>query len=187
MTTPKKTTRKLSGPAKDRFFDRFFRDDPELDEETAKKLSQRSKAVFASVRVRKTEWPLHREMRRRVIAKTDGVAKAPGPQPSDPAPAASSASAAPDRKPEAVAASDTETGFDPFAFGLVPVFKREGTEGLRAKLDEISSVENLRAMAKAQQIVLPKDIRRGDAKIKAVRLAILAAVEQRVSDRKAQM
>lgn len=186
MTTPKKTTRKLSGPAKDRFFDRFFGDDPELDEETAKKLSQRSKAVFASVRVRKTEWPLHREIRRRVIAKTTSVEKAAEPQPSKPAPAAAPAPKAPDPKPQA-AAAPTEPGFDPFAFGLVPVFKREGTEGLSAKLDEVSSVENLRAMAKAQQIVLPKDIRRGEAKIEAVRLAILAAVEQRVSDRKAQM
>jgi hypothetical protein len=53
MATQKKTTRKLSGPSKDHFFDRFFGDDKGLDEESAQRLSQRSKAVFTSVRVRK--------------------------------------------------------------------------------------------------------------------------------------
>ncbi len=72
-------------------------------------------------------------------------------------------------------------------FGLVPVFKREGAEGLRARLDDIVSVDDLRAMAKARQIILPKDIRRGEVAIDTVRQAVFIAVEQRVSDRKVQM
>jgi len=77
--------------------------------------------------------------------------------------------------------------FDPFVFGLVPVFKREGAEGLSARLNGIGDIESLRAMAKAQQIVLPREVRRGATSLEAVRSAILAAVDQRVSDRKAQI
>jgi hypothetical protein len=187
MTTQKKTTRKLSGPSKDRFFDRFFGDDKELDEETAKRLSQRSKAVFTSVRVRKSEWPLQREMRRRVIAKSPAVSKSHKSPPAEPMPSPAPVTASTPPETQAPAAPSSEPAFDPFIFGLVPVFKREGAEGLRAKLDEILSVDDLRAMAKAQQIILPKDIRRGEVAVDTVRQAVLAAVEQRISDRKAQM
>lgn len=56
-------------------------------------------------------------------------------------------------------ASDAQSAFDPFIFGLVPTFKREGAEG----------------------------IRREEVKIDNRRKAVLAAVEQSDSDRKAQL
>lgn len=74
---------------------------------------------------------------------------------------------------------------DPYAFGLVPVFKREGAKGLSAKLATIGSADHLRAMAKAQQIVLPRELRFGPADAATLRTAILEAVEKRVADRRA--
>lgn len=190
MATQKKTTRKLSGPSKDHFFDRFFGDDKSLAEETAQRLSQRSKAVFTSVRVRKPAWLSRHEPGRRITAKPaiDAAApeSAPAKQSQAPKPAKPVEPRAPSASPTTTA-SDAQSAFDPFIFGLVPTFKREGAEGIRAKLKEVDRIDNLRSMAKAQQIILPKEICRDEVKVDNPRKAVLAAVEQSVSDRKAQL
>lgn len=188
MATVKKTTRKLSGPSKDRFFDRFYAADGDLDPTTAERLSKRSKDVFTSVRVRKCEWPLSRDLRRaqEQPAPTPASRKPATPKPpkaATPKTTAPPAAATPPTSDKPA----TQAAFDPFVFGLVPIFKREGADGLRAKLDTISETENLRSMAKNQQIVLPREIRRGEVDAQSVRDAILQAVEQRVTDRKAQL
>lgn len=184
MASAKATTRKLTGKAKDRFFDSGL--SPE-----------EQKAAVASLQVRKEAWPISKDLRR-------SHADAPSPAPA-PTPKAAQAGKAPSAKPagQPVAkapapepaqppaappqAAPPSAAFDPFAFGLVPVFKREGADGLTARLNDIGDVENLRAMAKAQQIILPREVRRGEASLEAVRTAILNAVDQRVSDRKAQL
>ncbi|MCH9808754.1 MAG: hypothetical protein K0U74_13580 [Alphaproteobacteria bacterium] len=219
MANQKKTTRNLSGPSKDRFFERFYSDVPELDQKAAEDLTNRSKAVFTSVRVRNSEWPVARDLRRATgrapiksdaenptekpapqpakiappapkPAKSDKTAnvpsKTPAAEPPQPptAPPAKAKTAKPATPPSPDAAGSS---FDPFVFGLVPIFKREGADGLRDKLATIAETENLRAMAKNQQIILPREIRRGEVEAQTVRDAILAAVEQRVTDRKAQL
>ena len=63
--------------------------------------------------------------------------------------------------------------------------QREGAEGLIAKLAGVSRVDHLRAMAKAQQIVLPQELRSGDATAEAVRAGIAEAVGKRIKDRRA--
>lgn len=75
--------------------------------------------------------------------------------------------------------------FDPYAFGLIPVYQREGSEGLRSKLDTIENVDHLRSLARAQQIGLPASIRRGDVAADSIRDAIISAVEKRIADRRA--
>ena len=52
-------------------------------------------------------------------------------------------------------ASYAQSAFDPFIFDLVPTFKREGAEGIQAKLKEVAMIDNLHSMAKAQKIILP--------------------------------
>lgn len=79
--------------------------------------------------------------------------------PAEPAPSPVPVYASTPSKSQAPAGSISEPAFDPFVFYLVSVFKRKGAEGLRAKLDEIIVVSDLRAMAKAQHILLPKEIR----------------------------
>ncbi len=170
MASLKKVTRKLSGRAKDRFFDAGL--SPEAQ-----------KAAVTSVRVRKEHWPVSRDLGRPVLERTekgpDLVKPSPPPE-GTPAPQ-------PQDTPPPPTTDDQIPSFDSFQFGLVPVYKREGAEGLARKLAELDSVENLRAMAKDQQIVLPREVRRGEVTAEEVRKAIVAAVEQRVSDRRAQL
>jgi hypothetical protein len=75
--------------------------------------------------------------------------------------------------------------FDPYIFGLVPIYQRQGPDGLMAKLAEITHIDHLRRMAKAQQILLPAELRSGDADARALRAGIVAAVGKRIADRRA--
>lgn len=75
--------------------------------------------------------------------------------------------------------------FDPFAFGLVPVFQREGREGLLARLSAIAEPGNLQLLARSQQIVLPVHLRSGPAAQVELCSAIADAVERRVAQRRA--
>lgn len=196
-------TKKLSGPAKDRFFKRFFTEAGGLDEPTADRLTECSKQVFSSVRVRKNAEALNadstatatkpapapkkqaaeaRDTSRKQHEPTSRSPKTKAPDPVAVEPAKPDISLA-----EQLQASPPETteDADPFVFGLVPVYKREGAEGLLVKLAEIRSVAHLRAMAKAQQIVLARELRTGDIDVVTLRAAILEAVEKRVADRRA--
>lgn len=92
-------------------------------------------------------------------------------------------SSAPTLAPAPAQAADTP--FDAYAIGLVPTFQREGRDGLIAKLGTIASVEQLRAMAKAQQIVLPQELRTGPVTPEALRTAVADAVAKRIADRRA--
>ncbi|MBU1210049.1 MAG: hypothetical protein KJ587_02105 [Alphaproteobacteria bacterium] len=177
MASAKATTRKLTGKAKDNFFDAGL--SPEA-----------AKAAVTSLQVRKEAWPLSRDLARN-RAHAGATAQTPQAPPVSEAPLAKPAASGVAETPAPPLANPTvpapDVAFDPFVFGLVPVFKREGAEGLSARLNGIGDIESLRAMAKAQQIVLPREVRRGATSLEAVRSAILAAVDQRVSDRKAQL
>lgn len=237
-----KTTRKLSGPAKDRFFRRFYAEDAALTPDLAERLAQRSSSAFSSVRIRRDVFKLARIAPQRPVqtaptpkkslpgaepedaaAKGDRVvparvarppARAPSApsRPSPQAPVSAAGTIAPAAQPaarpqhpetvasplpaqtdsppppEAIAEPETAPAatapFDPFCIGLVPTLQREGRAGLAAKLAGISSVGDLRAMAKAQQIVLPRDLRTGDAEPETIREAIVTAVARRVEDRR---
>lgn len=179
MATQKKTTRKLTGIAKERFFDNVS--------------VEEAKRIVTSLRVRNDAYPVSRALQNRGVSRSkpttddkDTTSKAAAPETPPAAPPPKPALPPPSPAPAAAEAVEGG-GFDAFQFGLVPIFKREGAEGLRAKLDGIPSVDNLRDMAKAQQIILPREIRRGDVDAETVRGAILDAVEQRVTDRKAQL
>lgn len=228
----KTTTRKLSGPAKDRFFKRFFAEESALDADTAERLAEKSSATFSSVRVRKglrirpsapyAQRPLKASQTPKKtppkpertpteddapdIART--VAPSPSPSPSG-SPSQSSdvnATQTSDTASDAVsptsdlpsagadphsaqtlaqpAGPDDESGFDPFAFGIIPTLQREGEEGLRAHLAEIANIDHLRETAKAQQIVLPRELRKGDIPAETIRDAIVTAAIKRIADRR---
>lgn len=86
------------------------------------------------------------------------------------------------RREDEIAAEE----FDPFSIPLVPTYKRQGAEALRNELNSVNDAAQLRALAKSQQIVLPRDLRRGEvADVEAIRTAIVDAVAARVDDRAA--
>src|SRR5262245_8973302 len=131
----KRTTVRLSGHSKDRFLERFFSEEAGLDPEVAARLAARGKKTFAGLMVRKAA-----VMRRRRI----GV-PVTSPETSNLSPRSEVVPAA-----QARAADIPVADFGPYAFGLVPVYQREGREGLLSKLDSIGCLDQLRQMAKAQ-------------------------------------
>lgn len=147
------TTKKLAGPALERYLRRFFAEEPGLVAALAQSLTARASATFSSLRVRPLPRPL-------VVT-----------HPAQPA------ASAPDAGPAAA--------FDPYAIGLVPTFQREGRDGLVAKLGAIDTADNLRKMARAQQVMLPDAMRQGHIDAGALRTAIADAVARRIADRKA--
>lgn len=157
----RKATRKISGPQLERFFRHYYAQEPGLDAQIAETLARRSVATFSSVQVRRDiVGELGRgAVVRRVVTRV-------------PAPAADSPS---------VDGGD----FDPYFIGLVPTFQREGREGLIAKLSGVAGIDQLRQMARAQQISLPAELRSGDVEAGALRVAIADAVEKRIADRRA--
>ena len=174
----KDNTVKLSGHTKDRFLERFFADEPGLDADARRRLTGRAQSAFTSLRVRKA-----------LMAQQRPTKVGPGVRPAAIAPEVEPMTAAPVVPPPVVApvapAPAPETAFDTYAVKLVPVFQREGRTGLLAALAGVSSIEHLRQMAKAQQIVLPQPLRTGEAEADAVRTGIADAVAKRVADRRA--
>lgn len=181
----KRTTKKLSGIGLELFLRRYFASYSGVDETLARRLSQDGAKTFASVRIRRMAW--HDWRHRPKTTAEPGAAITRKPAKGETPPAAAKAAAAPAARPAAVAAvgGDTAEAFDPYAIGLVPTYQREGADGLEAKLAEITSLANLRKMARSQQIALPADLRGEDADIDDVRSAIVAAVGKRIANRRA--
>lgn len=168
-----KAAKKLSGPSLNRFFRRFFQAQPGLDPQIAEQLTKISVRTFSSVRVRRIAWRnVHGSPARRSVRRAA--------EPTSAEPVAEAHTAAPAAAEPAPAAA-----FDPYAFGLVPIFQREGRDGLLAKLANVGSADNLRKMARAQQIALPAELRSGDIALDQLREAITAAVEKRIANRRA--
>jgi hypothetical protein len=80
-----------------------------------------------------------------------------------------------------VVGQDTGEAFDPFAFSIIVVLKRQGRAALLKRLDAIVTPEHLHKMAAAQHIGVDKSI----TSAKALREAIADGAEQRLADRRA--
>ena len=185
----RRTTKKLSGPGLERFLRRFFKGQPGLDAVQAEQLAASAKRTFSMVRIRtvpsggaataeKNEptvaVPSERREAPSVSDKVARVASA----------LSQSRHASPPHETAAAPAQEPKP-FDPYAFGLVPTFQRQGAEGLLRMLATVEDVGDLRKLARAQQIVLPLELRSGEAEADDVRRGILAAVEKRIADRRA--
>lgn len=181
----KRTTKKLTGIGLELFLRRFYGTYADIDEKLADQLSKDGAQTFASVRVRHIAW---RDWRPRIKAMAGSVAKVPDKRDADAA-VAKKAPATPSQSTATASAAPEPTAgdvpFDPYAIGLVPVYQREGAEGLSEKLATIGSLDNLRKMARSQQVALPAELRGSDADITSVRAAIVSAVGKRIANRRA--
>jgi len=171
----KKPSKELSGPSLNRFFRRFFRAQPGLDARAADQLASVAARSIASIRLRRVAWAKLRQRRSKPPAP-----RAPATPPVPPPDAI-----AVEPPPPSTAQSKPEARFDPYAFGFIPVYQREGRDGLLDKLSGISGADNLRKMARAQQIALPAELRKGEIPLDELRAAIANAVEKRMADRRA--
>jgi hypothetical protein len=71
--------------------------------------------------------------------------------------------------------------FDPYIFGAVAVLMREGRNRLLARLEEITTIEHLRLLARAQNLSISPGISRADE----MRLALVESAERRIAHRRA--
>jgi hypothetical protein len=72
--------------------------------------------------------------------------------------------------------------FDPNAFSLMKVYRTSGERGLRERLKGIDESRDLQALAKAQQISLPRTLRSGSADASGLMEAIVRGVISRHED-----
>jgi hypothetical protein len=72
--------------------------------------------------------------------------------------------------------------FDPNAFSLMKVYRTSGERGLREQLRSIEESRHLQALAKAQQISLPRRLRSGSADASGLKEAIVKGVISRHAD-----
>ncbi len=165
----KKSSKKLSGPGLTRFFKRFYQAQAGLDAATAERLAKISSQTFSSVGIRRVAWS-------EIRAAPTQADKPAAVRPAENRPAHDGSEALAPPPPGA---------FDPYCFGLVPIYQREGKAGLMTKLATVESVEHLRKMARAQQIALPSELRSGEIALDDLREAIAAAVEKRIANRRA--
>lgn len=152
------------------FFRSILAADPGVDADTADRLSER----------------LTKRVARMLVWDASGADE----------PAATGAATAPQDRPEAEASpaqaqapasaaaptsKQAPEAFDPFAFSIVVVLKRQGRAALMKRLDAITDAAHLHQMAVAQHIGIDKSI---TAPTK-LREAIVAGAEQRLADRRA--
>jgi hypothetical protein len=155
-----KATRSLSGASQKKYFRDLFGATDGVTPETAETLAGACEREIAQVRVR---LPIPERGRKN---------KAAPKRPAEPARAES---------PPAAPPGAAEPAFDPFAFSVVVVVTKDGREGLAKKLGQIGSIENLKALAKAQHVAVPE----GDLTAEALRAAIVEGALQRVANRRA--
>ncbi len=197
----RRTTKKLSGAAKDRFLRQWLATEPGLTPDAVERLARRGAHAISSLRVRRLSWSGLKATPRLIALQRSEPATAaapavpkPAPETTPKAPANAGPVAQPAKSPAKPAtepaapqkAADAPAPpFDPYVFGLVPVLQREGPDGLSARLREIGDLDKLRQMARAQQIALPADMKTGNPPLEALAAAIAAAVAKRIDDRKA--
>ena len=71
--------------------------------------------------------------------------------------------------------------FDPYVFGAVAFLMREGRNHLLAQLEQITTVDDLLLLARAQNLSIPAGVSRMDE----MRLAVVESAERRVAHRRA--
>ncbi len=76
--------------------------------------------------------------------------------------------------------------FDPYAFSAEAMILRDEEDALRRELNEVGDRGNLQALAKAQKLSLPRELRTSDdATLAELRDAIIEAAKKRVANRQA--
>ncbi len=152
-----KTTRTLSGAGRDKYFRERLAAQHGVAPEAASALSAQFAREIAHIRVRLPLAPAG-------------------------APPSQTVSQTGSQAEQAVDQPDNSIQlFDPFAFSAVVVMTKEGRGGLAKLLQAIDTADNLRALAKAQHVALPK----GLDSPQSIRTAILDGVEKRIGNRRA--
>lgn len=180
------TTKPLNGRSKDRYFRNLFAAEPELPPAAADRLTEVCAQEITQVRIRlpvskqtadAPEAAEHLDTAVEPEISSADAAQQPHSDPLEPNPE----SAETREQVSEGAAPPPPPSFDPYAFSLLALLKRNGRDALLARLGEIGSRDDLRKLAEAQHIALPPDIEG----LPAIRDAIADGTERRLADRRA--
>lgn len=164
-----KSSRTLSGAAKDRYFERVLESEPELDDGTRERLLARLTTDVALVALKAAP-------RRR----TPAAGKASSPL----------ANGMGCTEPRAVRAcepppvpsnAESDGAFDPYSPNVIVVIRTQGRDAVMAELHGIADVDRLRLLAREQQLGIEPGLSSADE----IRSAIVAAAERRIANRRA--
>ncbi|MEO0670521.1 MAG: hypothetical protein AAFZ05_00685 [Pseudomonadota bacterium] len=175
----KRITRRLKGRALEAFLTRAIESDIESHGGTRASAGRLAAALSREIAIARVRRDVEGRFWQRRAARENGATPdaATAPPATDATPSIEPPPAEPSASPE--------PAFDPYEVSLVPLFQKDGVDAVRAALDRVDGVDQLRKMARAQQLALPADIRRGEVTPNAVREAILISIERRIADRKA--
>lgn len=182
-----KTTRPISGPALKKYLRDLIEADTSLESGASQRLADTMAREIAEARVR-LPVPVRRKPSGSEAQPQGPVTPAPATGPradvagETVAPKAAVPAAAPTNPDAPPGAPDTSTpAFDPYAFSVVALLTRKGREATLARLAELTDAQDLRRLAEAQHIAVPKEARTLDE----IRAAVLAGAERRIADRRA--
>lgn len=183
------------GPQMDAFFRAILRTEPRLDDDAVDRLTRDCARPVARMWV--TDLPTAAPVRApsaETVPPRDNPEPAVQPQVQpaahDDVPWAQDLAAGHERaleemapwpEEQTAAAAPPSPPFDPYAFSVAALLKREGPEGLRARLSAISAAADLLALAEAQHLSLPDGLTAADA----IRDAMIASAEARLAGRRA--
>ncbi len=176
-----KSTRALSGAAKDTFLEGMVRSALGEDHEARERVLKELTEAIASLRVR-----VEAERGRRAISdwteRVLSVAEEAAPAPAPSVPSQDHGAAAETPQPAEAVAPPTppnEAPFDPYDPNVIVVVRTQGREAALTALARISRESDLRLLAHEQQLGIPGDA----ADLPAIRDAIVAAAERRIANR----
>lgn len=152
-----KTTRTLSGAAKNSFLKGVVKSALGDDHDARDRLMAELTAAIASLRVR--------------VEAERGRKRQTAAQPS-------AAPASPNLEPAATPPSSSKP-FDPYSPNVIVVIRTRGRDAALTELTSIATEQNLRLLAREQQLGIPKDT----MSLSEIRDAIIAAAERRIANR----
>lgn len=149
-----KSTRSISGAAKNTFLDGIVRSALGDDHAARERLLEELTAAVASLRIR-VEAERGRKTTRTVTLTPPG--KAASNQPS----------------------AESDDDFDPYTPNVIVVVRTRGRDAALASLDSLTNERHLRLLAHEQQLGVPE----GPLPLTELRQAIVAAAERRIANR----
>lgn len=181
-----KGSKALYGASKDAFFKRLLRAEPGIGAASFERIMRRLQSEVVQVRVR----PAEARVAPPGESATAGLAENAGPR-TDDGSGDRTGDRTGDREPatlsepisagEVVAALDPLRAFDPFSPNVVVIVRTSGRERALAALGCIDRVENLRTLAREQQLSIDGALDSASE----IRAAIVAAAERRIANRRA--
>lgn len=188
-----KSTRALSGAAKDAYLRRALATERGLDDEARVRLTLRLQEEIALVSLKqRPRNPANRSKAASPQAETPFAAtRAQAPVPDGAAATEAdcegaaevmeTATSQPSTVDHASPGSPGPVAFDPFSPNVIVVIRTRGREAVLEELHSIDDVDCLRLLAREQQLGIAGDL----VSASDIRLAIVAAAERRIANRRA--